>query len=75
MQALVKERGGVPAAARASEEHFDWLALYQCAHVPLESIAERAGYGDKTTISKGMHQAAELARIRTRAKSSKLKSR
>jgi hypothetical protein len=74
MQALVKARGGLPAVFRSSEEHFDWLALYQCAHASLESIAERAEYGDKTTISKGMNQAAKLARIRIRAKSSKLKS-
>jgi hypothetical protein len=74
MQALVKERGAVAAVNRSSEEHFDWLALYQFANVPLESIAQRAGYGDKTTISKGMHQAAKLARVHVRAKSSKLKS-
>jgi len=74
MQALVKERGGVPAVMRSSEEHFDWLALYQFANVPLECIAQHAGYGDKTTISKGMHQAAKLARVHVRAKSGKLKS-
>jgi hypothetical protein len=74
MQALVKERGGVPAVTRSSEEHFDWLALYQCANVPLASIAQRAGYGDRSTISKGMHQAAKLARIHIRAKARKLKS-
>ena len=39
----------------------DWLALYQFANVSLETIAELAGYRDKTTISKGMHQAAKLA--------------
>jgi hypothetical protein len=74
MRALVKARGGVPAVIRSSEEHFDWLALYQCANVPLESIAQRAGYGDRTTISKGMHQAAKLARVHVRAKARKLKS-
>jgi hypothetical protein len=74
MQALVKARGGVPAVVRSSGEHFDWLALYQCAQASLESIAEHAGYGDKTTISKGMHQAAKLARLRIRAKARKLKS-
>jgi len=75
MQALVKERGGVPAVVRSQEEHFDWLALYQCADATLESILEGSGYGDKTTISKGMHQAAELARIRIRPKRRKLNSR
>jgi hypothetical protein len=59
---------------RASEEHFDWLALFQCANVTLESIARRARYGDRATISKGMHQAAILARIHIRAKARKLKS-
>jgi hypothetical protein len=75
MRTLMQERGGVPAVIRSSAEHFDWLALYQCAHASLESIAERARYGDKTTISKGMHQAAKLAHIRIRAKPRKLKSR
>lgn len=75
MQALIKERGGVPAVVRSQEQHFDWLALYQCANATLESIVERARYGDKTTISKGMHQAAQLARIRIRTKRRKLKSR
>jgi hypothetical protein len=75
MQALIKERGGVPAVVRSQEEHFDWLALYQCADATLESIVKGAGYRDKTTISKGMHQAAKLARIRIRAKRRKLKSR
>jgi hypothetical protein len=27
--------GFVPAAVRSSEEHFDWLALYQCADASL----------------------------------------
>jgi hypothetical protein len=75
MRALIKERGGVPAVVRSSKDHFDWLALYQCANASLESIAERASYGDRTTISKGMHQAATLARMRIRAKRRKLKSR
>jgi hypothetical protein len=74
MQALIKERGGLPAVVRCSADHFDWLALYQCANASLESIVELARYGDKTTISKGMHQAAELACIRIRAKHRKLKS-
>ena len=74
MQALAKERGGMRAVVRSSEEHFDWLALYQCANASLQSIANRAGYGDKTTISKGMHQAAKLTRISIRGKSRKLKS-
>jgi len=74
VQALVKKRGGVPAVLRSSEEHFDWLALYQCANAPLESIAKGAGYGDKTTISKGMRQAAKLAHVCIRAQASKLKS-
>jgi hypothetical protein len=74
MQALVKKRGGVPAALKYSEEHFDWLALYHCANATLDSIAKGARYGDKTTISKGMHQAAKLAGIPIRAKG-KLKSR
>lgn len=74
MQALVKERGGVAAVVRSSEEHFDWLALYQCANASLQAIADGAGYGDRTTISKGMHQAAKLARIRIRGKSRMLKS-
>jgi hypothetical protein len=51
MRALIKERGGVPAVVRSSVEHFDWLALYQCANASLESIAARPGYRDKTTIS------------------------
>ncbi len=74
MRALAKDRGGVPAVVRASREHFDWLTLYQCGDATLESIAKDAVYGDKTTISKGMHQAARLARIRIREKSRKLKS-
>jgi len=74
MQALVKERGGMAAVVRSSEEHFDWLALYQSANASLQCIADRAGYGDRATISKGMHQAAKLAHIRIRRKSRKLKS-
>ena len=74
MVALVKARGGVPAVVRSSQEHFEWLALYQCANIPLESIAKRAKYGDKRTISKGMRHAAKLARIGVRAKESKSKS-
>jgi hypothetical protein len=75
MQTLIEQRGGVPAVVRSSAEHFEWLALYQCAHASLDSILTRAPYaGDKTTISKGMHQAAELAHLRIRAKRGKLKS-
>jgi hypothetical protein len=75
MQALIKERGGLPAVVRSSEEHFDWLALYQCANASLESIVKRARYGDRTTISKGMHRAAKLAGIGIRGRHRKLKSR
>ena len=75
MQAFIKERGGVPAVGRSQEQHLDWLALYPCANATLESIVKRAGCGDKTTISKGMHQAAQLAQIQIRANRRKLKSR
>jgi hypothetical protein len=74
MRALVKGRGGVRAVVRSREEHFDWLALYQIANASLESIARSASRA-KTTISKGIHQAAKFARIRIRAKSRKLNFR
>ena len=66
MRARTKELGGVPAVLRCSADHFDWLALYQCGEASLKSIVAGASYGDKTTISKGMHQAAKLARIHLR---------
>lgn len=75
MLARVKERGGLPAAVRASGEHFDWLALYHFGNASFKSILARVGYGDNSTISKGIHQAAELARLQVRAKRRKLKSR
>jgi hypothetical protein len=74
LEALVRERGGVPAAVRVSRDHFDWLALYHCGNASLQAIQAKARYGDKSTISKGIHHAAELARVRLRAKHGKLKS-
>jgi hypothetical protein len=75
MQTLIQERGGLPAVVRSTPDHFEWLALYQCAHASLDSILDRAPYaGHKSTISKGMHHAAELAQVRIRAKRGKLKS-
>ncbi len=68
MVALVDQRGGTPSKALLNRDHFEWLALYQCGGLSLESVAKRTRHADKTTISKGLHQAAELARIHVRGK-------
>jgi hypothetical protein len=72
---LVESRGAVPAISRFRIEHFEWLALYQCGGHTLEQIQLRYPHlGSRTTISKGMHQAARLIDIQVRPKSRKLKS-
>ena len=68
MQALHDRTRRVAGRRPLSEEHFNWLALYQCANASLESIVALAKYGDKATVSKGMHNAAKLACIRIRPK-------
>jgi hypothetical protein len=74
MRKLVEERGAWPAVFRFSTDHFQWLALYQCGNLSLDSILHRAPHAaDKTTISKGIHSAASLAAIAVRPKRRKLK--
>jgi hypothetical protein len=74
MRKLVEDRGALEAVFRFSTDHFQWLALYQCGNLSLDSILHRAPHaGDKTTISKGIHSAATLAAIAVRPKRHKLK--
>jgi hypothetical protein len=50
-----------------SNDHFEWLALFQCGNFSLDSI--RALYplvGGTDTISKGMHSAADLIGLTVR---------
>jgi hypothetical protein len=75
MRELAQDRGMVAAVPLFSPEHFEWLALYQCGNLPLEDILARArAVSSKSTISKGMHHAAELAGLEVRPKRSQLKS-
>ena len=75
MRTLVVDRGGIPAVARFSKEHFEWLTLHQCGNLSLEEILHRAkNVGDKTTISKGIHSAATLAAIAVRPRRRKFKN-
>jgi hypothetical protein len=70
MRKLVVKRGAIPAVARFSKDHFEWLALYQCGNLSLDSILRRAQHvASTTTISKGIHSAATLAAIAVRPKS------
>jgi hypothetical protein len=71
----VSEEHGVSRSRRkVSFKHFEWLALYQCRGWSLERICASAPMaGDKTTISKGISSAADLAGIKVRPKASKLK--
>jgi len=73
MGALVVKRGGRKSVTPFSTEHFDWLALYHFGNLSLDQIRAGAGNVDKTTISKGMHHAADLVGFTIRKK--KLKSR
>jgi len=75
IRALAKARGAQPVHRRYSVEHLEWLALYHCGGRSLEKILKCSPFaGDKTTISKGLHQAACLIRLTVRAKCGKLKS-
>jgi hypothetical protein len=70
MRKLAVERGAIPAVARFSKDHFEWLAMYQCGNLSLDSILHRAQHvASRTTISKGIHSAATLAAIAVRPKS------
>jgi hypothetical protein len=74
MRKLVVDRGAIPAVLRFSKEHFEWLAHYQCGNLTLDSILQRGRrVGDKTTISKGIHSAANLAAIAVRPRRRKRK--
>ena len=74
MLKLVVERGAIPAVGKFSKEHFAWLALYQCGNLSLEAILLRAkNVGGKTTISKGIHNAAILAAMDVRPRRRKAK--
>ena len=65
IRALVKARGAQRASSRYSVEHFEWLALYHCGGWSLEKILRCSPHvGSKTTISKGLHTAARLARLK-----------
>jgi hypothetical protein len=75
MRALIQARDGIAAVRRSSAEHFEWLAHYHFGEASLASIVKRGPYADKTTISKGIHQAAKLAGVRLRTEPRKLKSR
>jgi hypothetical protein len=75
IRALIHARGGQRVVFRYSMEHFEWLALYHCGGWSLDKILKSSPHaGDKTTISKGLHHAARLARLRVRAKRGKLKN-
>jgi len=72
---LIEDHGVVPTASHFTAEHFKWLARYQCGGQTLESILTTARHvADKTTISKGLHRAARLAKLSVRPKRRKLKS-
>jgi hypothetical protein len=72
---VAEEQGATRSRRRVSFEHFEWLALYQSRGWSLERIRASAPMaGDKTTISKGISSAADLAGIKVRPKASKLKS-
>lgn len=72
---LIKTRGGQRASSRYRVEHFEWLALYHCGGWSLDQILKcQPSVGDKTTISKGLHTAARLARLQVRTKRRKLKN-
>lgn len=74
MRKLAEDRGAFPAVFRFSTDHFQWLALYQCGNLTLDSILHRAPHAaDKTAISKGVHSAARLAAIAVRPRRRKLK--
>ncbi len=75
IRALVQLRGGQRAIPRYSVEHLEWLALYHCGGWSLDKILKCSPHaGDKTTISKGLHRAAQLAHLKVRTKRHKLKS-
>jgi hypothetical protein len=71
---LIADRGALPVPSRFSPDHFQWLALYQCGNLSLDAILQRSPHvTDKTTISKGISNAARLAAIAVRPKRGKLK--
>jgi hypothetical protein len=75
IRALVQLRGGQRVIPRYSIEHLEWLALYHCGGWSLDRILKCSPHaGDKTTISKGLHKAAQLAHLNVRMKRGKLKS-
>ena len=75
IRTLVQDRGGRRVIARYSVEHMEWLALYHCGDWSLDRILKCSPHaGDKTTISKGLHKAAQLAHLEVRTKRGKLKS-
>ena len=74
MRRQAEAQGAILLAPRFRPEHFQWLALYQCGGLSLDLIRRRfKNVADNTTISKGIHHAAQLAALAVRAKSSKLK--
>jgi hypothetical protein len=74
MRRVVEDLGAIQTVSRFSADHFQWLALYQCGNLSLDSILHRSPHaGDKTTISKGIHSAAILASIAVRPKHRRLK--
>ncbi len=75
IRALVQDRGGQRVIPRYGVEHLEWLALYHCGGWSLDRILKCSPHaGDKTTISKGLHRAAQLAHLKVRMKRGKLKS-
>jgi hypothetical protein len=75
IRALVQGRGGQRVIPRYSVEHLEWLALFHCGGWSLDRILKCSPYaGGKTTISKGLHKAAQLAHLKVRTKRGKLKS-
>ena len=39
MRKFVVDRGAIPAVAKFSKEHFEWLALFQCCNLTLDSYS------------------------------------
>jgi hypothetical protein len=71
---LVEDRGGLRVTFKFSPDHFQWLALYQCHNDSLDAILQRTAHAaDRTTISKGIRNAARLAGIAVRPERSKWK--
>jgi hypothetical protein len=69
LRLIMEEHGIIRAPFRHSVEHFQWLALYQCAEWPLKRIQIKYKHTNhKTAISKGITRAAELVQVVKRGK-------